>query len=136
VGEDRPDRQRVQLVEAPLQRLPELGELGPQAPLGQLGEDLGIGGAGAERVEHRPSRDREDVGREAVELDVGVRERVVQAVGLALALGDLGFAIARELGQLADRLGRHEVCLEQPGLDQLAQPRRVGEVGPAPPGPA
>jgi hypothetical protein len=42
------------------------------------------------------------------------------------------FAIARQLTQLADRLGRHKVGFQQPGLGQLAQPRGVREIGLAP----
>ncbi len=53
----------------------------------------------------------------------------MQPLGFALALGDLRLAVARELAQVADRLGRHEVGLQQPGLGELAQPRRVGQVG-------
>ena len=45
------------------------------------------------------------------------------------ALLDLRLAIARQVAQLADRLGRHEARLQQPGLGELAQPRRVGDVG-------
>ena len=56
-------------------------------------------------------------------------ERLVQPVDLARALLDLRLAIAREVAQLADRLGRHEVGLQQPRLGELAQPRRVGDVG-------
>ena len=49
---------------------------------GELGEHLGVGGAVDQRVEHRPAGDAEDVGRDAVELDPGVLERLVQPVGL------------------------------------------------------
>ena len=45
---------------------------------------------------------------------------------------DLRLAIAGQLAQLADRLGRHEVRLQQPGLSELAQPRRIRQIGLAP----
>ena len=61
VREDRADPQRVQLVEATLERLFERGQLRSQAPLRQLGEHLGVGRAVHERVEHRPAGDAEDV---------------------------------------------------------------------------
>ena len=38
-------------------------------------------------------------------------------------------AVARQVAQRADRLGRHEAGAQQPGLQQLAQPGRVGDVG-------
>ncbi len=59
------------------------------------------------------------------ELDPGVLQRLVQPVGLAGALLDLGLALAREVSQCTDRLGRHEARAQQPGLGELAQPRRV-----------
>jgi hypothetical protein len=45
------------------------------------------------------------------------------------ALLDLRLAIAGEVAQLADRLGRHEVGLQQPRFGQLAQPHGVRDVG-------
>ena len=66
---------------------------------------------------------------DAVELDAGVLEHLVQPVGLALTLADLRLAIARQIAQRADRLGRHEAGPQQPGLQQLAQPRGVRDVG-------
>jgi hypothetical protein len=71
--------------------------------LAEVGEDLGIGRAGHERVEHRATRYAEQVRCDAVELDVRFLQRLVQPVGFALALGDLRLAIARQLTQIADR---------------------------------
>src|SRR6266536_242084 len=71
----------------------------------------------------------EDVGGDAVELDPGVLEGLVQPVGLALALPDLRLAVAGQVAQGADRLRRHEARLQQHGLEQLAEPGRVGNVG-------
>jgi len=39
------------------------------------------------------------------------------------------FAVAGQLPQLPDRLGRHEARPEQPRLEQLAQPGRVRDIG-------
>ena len=83
-------------LKAALERLAQGGELGAQLALGQIGEHLRVGRAGHERVEHRAPGGAQDVGGDAVvELDAGVLQRLVQPVGLALALGDLGLAIAR-----------------------------------------
>jgi hypothetical protein len=56
-------------------------------------------------------------------------ERLVQPIDLARTLLDLRLAIARQVAQLPDRPGRHEACLEQPGLDQPAQPLGIRDVG-------
>ena len=119
----------MQAIKAPLQRVPERGQLLAQPALGQVGEHFGVGRARDERVEHQAARDAEDVRGDAIELDVGVLQRLVQPIGLALALGDLRLAIAGQQPQRPDRLGRHEAALQQPGLGKLAQPRRVAHVG-------
>ena len=45
------------------------------------------------------------------------------------ALLDLGLAIAGEVPERPDRLGRHEARAQEPGLGELGEPRRVGDVG-------
>ena len=67
--------------------------------------------------------------RDAAELDPGVLEDLVQPRGLALAVVDLRLAIPGQVAQRADRLGRHEARLQQAGLQQLAEPLRVLDVG-------
>ena len=86
----------------------------------------------AERLEHRLARCAEHVGGDARELDVGVLEQLLQAVRLARALPHQRLAIAGQVAQLADRLGRHEARAQEPMLEQLAQPLRVLHVGLAP----
>ncbi len=132
MGQDRADDQRVVRFEATLKRLPERRDLGAQLPFGQVGEHPGVGGSGHQRVEHRATRDTEDVGGDAVELDPGVLQRLVQPVGLALALGDLRLAIPGQRPQPALGLGRHEAAAQQAGLHQLTKPLRVRHVGLAP----
>ena len=104
-------------VEAALQRLAQRRDLLAQLALGQVGEHLGVGRARrpARRASRGPDSPRMSRG-DAVELDAGVLQRLVQPVGLALALLDLRLAIARQVAQLADRLGRHEARAQQPGL--------------------
>ena len=124
VREDRADPQRVQMIEAALERLFERGQLRAQATLREFREHLGIGGAVHERVEHRPPGLPEDVGRDTVELDAGVLQRLVQPVGLPLAISDLGLAIPGQRAQPPLGLGSHEAAAQQAGLHQLAQPLR------------
>ena len=64
--------------------------------------------------------------------DVGVLEDLVQPVGLAWAVLDLGLAITRQVAERADRFGRHEARTQQPRLGQLRKPRRVRDVRLAP----
>jgi hypothetical protein len=82
-----------------------------------------------ERVEHRPPALAEDVGRDAVELDAGVLQRLVQPLRFTFALGDLRAPIPRQQPQIPDRLGRHEARAQQARLGQPAQPRRIADIG-------
>jgi hypothetical protein len=50
----------------------------------------------------------------------------------ALAALDLRLAVAGQVAERADRLGRHQAAAQQAGLQQLAQPLRVLDVGLAP----
>jgi hypothetical protein len=51
----------------------------------------------------------------------------------ALALGAMGLdeplAVARQVPQLADGRRRDEATAQQPVLQQLAQPRRIANIG-------
>jgi len=69
VREDRADHERVMRFKAPLERLFERGDLRAQLALREVGEYLGIGRPGDERVEHRATGLAEDVRRDAVQLD-------------------------------------------------------------------
>src|SRR3954454_24048016 len=122
VGEDRANPEAVVLVEVARQRFARGGDLLAHLPPRELRQRVRIGLAGDQRVEHVAPGLAHHVRCDAVELDAGVFERLVQPVDLAGALLDLRLAIAREVAQLADRLRAHEARLP-------AQPRGVGDVG-------
>ena len=84
---------------------------------------------GHKRVEHRPSGDAEDVGGDAVELDAGVLQRLVQPVRFALTLGDLRLAIPGQRPEPTLGLGCDEAAAQQPSLHQLAEPLGVLDIG-------
>jgi len=129
VGEDRADPQPVVLIEMTGQGLAQRRDLLAHLPARELGQDVGIGFAGDQRIEHVAPGLAHHVRRDAVELDPGVLQGLVQPVDLTRALLDLRLAIAREIPQPANRLGRHEARLEQPGLGKPAQPGGVRDVG-------
>jgi hypothetical protein len=122
-------RRNAVLAEARGQRLAQGRQLGPQPALGQLGQRLGVGHAVDEGVQHRPSRDAHDVGRDRGQLHAGVLEQLVHAVDLAGALVAERLAVAGEVPQLADRRRRHEAGTQQPVGQQLGDPDRVDGVG-------
>jgi hypothetical protein len=72
VGKDRGHDQRMLGVEAADQRLALRRDLLAQLALRQLGQHVRVGGAGDERVQHRPAGGAEDVAGDAVELGLSV----------------------------------------------------------------
>ena len=112
VAQDRPDPEPVVLVDMPLQGLAQRGDLLAHLSARELGEHVRVGLAGDQRIEHVAPGLAQDVSGDGVELDAGVFERLVQPVDLTDPFLDLRLAIAGEVAQLADRLGRHEVGLQ------------------------
>jgi hypothetical protein len=86
-------------------------------------------GAGHQGFQHRPAGHTKHVGGHAGELDPSVLQDLVQPLDLPGALLDLGLAVAGEIAQLADWAGRHEAGADQPMLDQLGDPGRIGHIG-------
>jgi len=129
LGEDLADQQPVVGAEAAPQRLPQCRELGAQLPPSQLGQHLRVAGAAHQRGQHVAAGAAEDVAGHAGQLDPGVLQDLVQPLRLPGALLDLRLAVAGQVAQLADRLGRHERGAHQAVLDQLADPLRILDVG-------
>lgn len=129
VVEDLAAQQGVHGLEAALKRFPQSRRLRLEASSGEVREGLRIGGPADESFNHRPPRDPENVGGNGGELDPGILEHLVQAVGLSLTLGDLRLGLARELPKLPDGFGRNEARPEQAVLEELGDPGRVGDVG-------
>ena len=67
------------------------------APFAKLGEHLGVVGAGDQRVEHLAGGHAEHLGRDRGQLDPGVLQGLLDALHLAGAFLDLGFAVADQV---------------------------------------
>src|SRR5215216_147046 len=87
--------------EAALERQAQGRQLRPQLALGELGQGGGVCLTLAERAQHRPARGAGQPGRHRGQLDGGVLEQLLQAVGLTRALPDERLAIAGQVAQLA-----------------------------------
>src|SRR4051794_39694866 len=101
------------------------GSLARSLPCARSASTVGSVVPGDQRGEHRAAALAEQVRGDAVELDAGVFEELVQPAGLALAVADLRLAVAREVAQRADRFGRYQAAVQQAGLGQPADPLRV-----------
>ncbi len=125
----QPKQQGVVGGEAAAQRLAQRRELGAQLAPGQVGQDHGVALAGKQRGQHRPARGPLHVGGDRAEPDRGVLQGLVDPLGLGGVGLDEPLAVAGQVAQLADDRWRHEAAAQQPALQQLAQPRRVADVG-------
>ena len=122
VGQHLRDQQPVMVgANRPSRASRSAGSLAAQPALGQLGQHLRVVGAGHQRVQHRPAGDAQHVGGHAGQLDPGVLQDLLQPLGLPGALLDQRLAVAGQVAQLPDRLGRHEAGADQPVLDQLGR---------------
>src|SRR5215212_1541456 len=115
--------------EAPLQSIPERGQLGAKAAPSQLRQDLRVGGPADQRVEHRPSGGTEHACGYRRELYPGILKHLLQTLDLPCALLDLRLAVAGEVPKLPDLFGRDEAGAHQPVLHELANPLGVLDVG-------
>jgi len=129
VLQGQPDQQPMVVAEAAAQGVAELGELGAQPAAGQLGQHPGVALAGDQGRQHRPAGDAQDVTGDRVQLDAGVLQGLLDPLALGAVGLDEPLAVAGEIPQLADRLGRHEAAPQQAMLQQLAQPGRIADIG-------
>ena len=86
-------------------------------------------GARNQRGEHVAPGLAQNVGGHRGQLDARVLEHLIQPLGLPAPLIDLGLAVAGQIPQLANRLGRHKRGPHQAVLEQLADPLRVLHIG-------
>jgi hypothetical protein len=128
VGEELADEKGVVGAEVAEQGLSQGGQLRTQLATGEIREDCGIGDAGHQSLEHGPSGGTEQARRDRGELDAGVFEHLVEAVGVARALLDEEFPVAGEITELADRRGRDEAGPNEAALEELGDPGGVVEV--------
>ena len=128
----QPAHQRVVLAEAALQRHRQVRDLRPHPADRQLRQHLRAALPVNERLDHRPPGLGDDGGGHRVDLDARVLEHVAEPLDLrGPRLDDLG-AVADDIpGGLDVRRG-DEAAREQPALQELHQPLRVGHVGLAP----
>jgi len=132
VGQELTDEEGVVGAEAAGERLTQRGQLPPQLAAGEVSEEGGVRRARDQGVEHRAPGGAEQAAGDRGQLDAGVFEDFVQAVGVARALLNEDLTVAREVAELADRDGWHEAGADEPMLEQLSDPGAVLDIGLAP----
>ena len=98
----------------------------------ERGEPLRIALACHQRIEHRAPAPAQHVGEHGVELDVGILQRLVDALGVTGLLAHQLLAGAQESAQVLRRAVRHEACPDQAMRQEFGEPGGVAHVGLAP----
>ncbi len=102
------------------------------AAMGQLGQPSGIAFAGNQGFDHLPTGQAHDIGDDQVELDVGVLQRLLQALNMAAALAHQLLAGAQQGAHLLGLLVRHETTSDQAMRQKVGEPSGIVHVGLAP----
>ena len=102
------------------------------AAMRQLGQPLRIALAGDQGFDHLAAGQTHDVGDRRVELDVGVFQRLLQALDMPAALPRQLLAGAPPVAHLLGLLIRHKAAADQATGQQIGQPGGVVDVGLAP----
>jgi hypothetical protein len=97
--------------------------------VGQGRQSAGVGFAGDQRFDHPTTGQTHDVGDDRVELDVGVLQRLLQALDVAAALAHQLLAGAQQAAHLLGLLVRHETAPDQAVREKVGQPAGVVHVG-------
>ncbi len=91
VVEVHAQHQGVVVLEVADHGLAQLGDLGAHPDQGHLGQHLGVSLAGDQRLQHPPARLAQHVGGHRVEVDAGVLQQRLDALGIPHPfLGQLG----------------------------------------------
>ena len=112
-----------------LQGRTQFGDLGPQLPSGQICHLFSVGLAADQGPKHVPSGYPQNVRGYRSQLDVGVFQNLLDAVGRPVFLGHQLRTMPSEVTQLPLRTLRDKAALKQPSLQQLGQPLAVLDVG-------
>lgn len=117
-----PGVERVVLIEPPVERFGQLGDLRPKPPPCQIRQPGWVVVPGNEGFEHGPPGDTQDVRRDGGQLDASILKQLLQPLRLSGALASDRGPGPGQVSQLPDRLGRHERGLHQPVSAELSQP--------------
>ena len=114
------------------QRFAQRRGWGLDPAMSERGQGIGIALARDQSLDHRAARQPDNVRDHRVELDVGILQRLLQALDMAASLTNELLAGAQQAAQFL-RLGvRHEAAADQAMGYQIGQPGGVVDIGLAP----
>src|SRR3974390_2568769 len=122
----------MMLLDPPVERQNQIRALPPQLAPGEMGHRLGRGPTLDQAPQHRAAGYAENVGSDARQLDVGGLQEPEEPVAFGrLALHQLA-AVAQQLAQLPQRLGRYVALFDQAVPNQIGDPLGILHIGLAP----
>ena len=122
----------MMLVKVAAEHLTELAPFFTQLAARQLGQNCGVGLATDQGGQNLAAGYPQNVADHRGQLDPGVLQHLLQAVGHAGVLISQTLAQARQIAQFANRLGWNEAGPQQTVLQQLGQPHAILDIGLAP----
>ena len=102
---------------------------GLEVAMGQRRQGLGHGLAGDQCLDNAASAEAQDVGHHRVQLDVGILQRLLDALNVAGAFTHHLLAGAQQVAHLLGGFIGHEAGLDQSMCHQVGQPDRIVDVG-------
>jgi hypothetical protein len=122
------DQELVMGAKASRQCPLQLGDLLPQLAVRQLRQRRRIGRPRHQALEHRASRDPQNVGGHGRQLDVGSFQHLLQPIDFRRPLAHQRRPIAGHFPQLPLLLGGHEAGPQQPVAQQVGDPLGILDV--------
>ena len=107
-GQHGAQQERVMAGEVAGERFFQHGDLPSHGVPGEAGQDLGVAFAGDQGGHHVPARNREDVGGDGAQLDLGILEQLPGPLLLRGARGHQVGAVAGQVPESADLRWRDE----------------------------
>jgi len=100
--------------------------------VGERGQGVGIALAGDQSPDHGAAGQPDDVRDDRVELDVGILQRLLQALDMAASFANELLAGTQQAAQFLCLGIRHKAAADQPMGHQIGQPGGVVDIGLAP----
>ena len=129
------EQEAVMLGEPAVESVMELLPRGLQPPVAQRRQFAGIANALDDRLDHAPTVDAHDVADHRIQADVGLGQRLLDALDVAGLIAHELLARPRQRAQLVELFVGHEARPDQPVGRQVRDPHRIVHVGLAAPGP-
>ena len=127
--EEKAQHEAMMVGHSAAQRCLQFGWAGFDPAVGQGSQSSRVGFAGDQRFDHPTTGQADDVGNHRVEFDVGVFQRLLDALDVTAPLPHELLAGSQQVAHLLRRLVGNETRSDQPVRQQVGQPGGIVDVG-------